>query len=242
MHTVPPFPGARSEPEAHELAEELSSRLIEWLESSGGARALLHISEGRQKLEEVLERRWTDVRDELAWRTDSLLDLVRELEAREDPAFEGDDDPTIEDALRLRVRLQGYCLAQRLEEWRRQWLRARGRALTYRIEAGTNGPDLVHLWITATGRKVELPGRREVHEMLRVMCENPEVSRTLKEFEHLHEIGNASRARKGINAALQAAQPVSGDWLKLNPVAWAEGVYLTEGDLKAGVGEPVDRD
>src|SRR5262249_6633985 len=92
-------------------------------------------------------------------------------------------------------------------------------ALEYAIDA--DGCD--RLWV----RDVEVSGihRKDVQDMLRFFCENPETrcaGRALQKNAGL-KIPNASEAAKILRSRLEDADSTAADWFTTGPLRWAEG-------------------
>lgn len=106
---------------------------------------------------------------------------------------------------------------------------------SFAVGEAAKRPD-VRLWVNELA--IRLPGRADVHKLLKVLCLNPGVKFTGAMLRRDHGITNPSLAARLARAALERVYPDAGRWLLTNPhVCWAEGHHPTAQAFGKGEGQ-----
>jgi hypothetical protein len=91
---------------------------------------------------------------------------------------------------------------------------------TYQIDEDTSDYPVITLRIGQT--VVRLPKRRDVHLLLRALCESPHLKLTGPHCRENLGVTNASEACRLIRNALAKIRSEAGEWLLTNPIRWSE--------------------
>jgi hypothetical protein len=92
----------------------------------------------------------------------------------------------------------------------------------------------VRLWINDS--EVKLPHWKDIHNLLKSLCTNPQEELRGRATERNSNITNASQAVTKIQKALEATWADAKGWLLTNPIRWADGrapALRNENDGKA---------